>query len=71
MGEGRGGYRLLLTKPEGRRPLARLKRRWKDNMKTGVREVGWGINWIYRAQSTDRWRAVVNAVMNLAVGFFF
>jgi hypothetical protein len=68
MGERRGAYRGLVGKPEGRRPLGRPRRRWKDNIKMDLREVGWGgINWINLAQDRDRWRALVNAVMNLRV----
>jgi hypothetical protein len=68
MGERRGAYRALVGKPEGRRPLGRPRRRWEDNIKMGVREVGWGgMDWINLAQDRDRWRAVVNTVMNLRV----
>jgi hypothetical protein len=67
-GEGRGAYRILVGRPEGRRPLGRPRRRWVDNIKMDIREVGWGgMNWIELAQDTDRWRALVNAVMNLRV----
>jgi hypothetical protein len=55
-------------KPEGRRPLVRPRRRWEDNIKIYLREVGWGgMDWINLAQDRDRWRALVNAVMNLRV----
>jgi hypothetical protein len=58
----------LAGKPEGRRPLGRPRRRWEDNIKMDLREVGWGIiDWISLAQDRDRWRALVNAVMNLRV----
>jgi hypothetical protein len=68
MGEGRGAYRILVGRPEGRRPLARPWRRWDDNIKMDLQEVGWdGVAWIDMAQDRDRWRAVVNAVMNLRV----
>jgi hypothetical protein len=68
MGEGRGAYRILVGRPEGRRPLGRPKRRWEDNIKVDIREVGCGgMNWIELAQDRDRWRALVNAVMNLRV----
>jgi hypothetical protein len=68
MGERRGAYRALVGKPEGRRPLERPRRRWEDNIKMDLREVGWGgMDWINLAQERDRWRALVNAVMNLRV----
>jgi hypothetical protein len=68
MGERRGAYRPLVGKPEGRRPLGRPWRRWKDNIKMDMREVGWGgMDWINLAQDRDRWRALVNTVMNLRV----
>jgi hypothetical protein len=55
-------------KPEGRRPLGRPRRRWEDNIKMDLLEVGWeGADWIDLAQDRDRWRALVNAVMNLLV----
>jgi hypothetical protein len=54
-------------RPEGRRPLGRSRRRWEDNIKMDVQEVGWGMDWIDLTQDRDRWRAVVNAVMNLRV----
>jgi hypothetical protein len=55
-------------KPEGRRPLGRPRRRWEDNIKMDLREVGWGgMDSINLAEDRDRWRAVVNAVMNLRV----
>jgi hypothetical protein len=67
-GERRGAYRALVGKPEGRRPLGRLRRRWEDNIKMDLREVGWGgMDWINLAQDRDSWRALVNAVMNLRV----
>jgi hypothetical protein len=54
--------------PEGRRPLGRPRRRWEDNIKMDLQEVGWGgMDWIDMAQDRDRWRAVVNAVMNFRV----
>jgi hypothetical protein len=68
MGEMRGEYKALVGKPEGRRPLGRPRRRWEDNIKMDLREVGWGgTDWINLAQDRDRWRALVNAVMNLRV----
>jgi hypothetical protein len=68
MGEGRGVYRVLVGKPEGKRPLGRPRRRWEDNIKMGLQEVGCGgMKWIELAQDRDRWLALVNAVMNLQV----
>jgi hypothetical protein len=64
MGERRGAYRVLVGKPEGRRPLGRPRRRREDNIKMNLREVGLevgGMDWIHLAQDRDRWRAVVNA----------
>jgi hypothetical protein len=67
MGEKRNGYRLLLGKPEGKRPLGR-PRRWVDNIKTDLLEIGWGgVDWIGLAQGMDKCRALVNAVTNLRV----
>jgi len=68
MGEGRNVYRVLVGKPEGRRQLRRPRRRWEDNIKMDFQEVGCGdMNWIELTQDRDRWRALVNAVMNLRV----
>ena len=68
MGERRGVYRVLVWKPEGKRPLGRPRRRWQDNTKMDLQEVGCGsVDWIELAQDRDRWRAFVNAVMNLRV----
>jgi len=68
MGEGIGVYRVLVGKPEGKSPLGRHRRRWGDNIKMDLQEVGcWCLDWIRLAQDTDRWRALVNAVMNLRV----
>jgi hypothetical protein len=68
MGEVRGAYNILVGKPEGRRPLGRPRRRWEDNIKTDLREIGFGyVDWIHWAQDRDRWRALVNTVMNLRV----
>jgi hypothetical protein len=67
MGEKRVAYRILVRRPEGRRPLGRPRRRWEDNIKLDLQDVGWGMDWIELAQDRDRWRAVVNAVMNLWV----
>jgi len=61
-------YRVLVRKPEGKKPLGRPRRRWEDNIKVGPQEVGCGgMDWIDQAQDRDRWRAMVNAVMNLRV----
>jgi hypothetical protein len=68
MGEGRNVYRVLVGKPEGKRPLERLRRRWECGIRMDLREIGWGgVEWIHHAQDRDRWLAVVNAVMNLRV----
>jgi hypothetical protein len=68
MEEGRNVYRVLVGKPEGKSPLGRPRRRWKDGIKMDLREIGWGgAEWLHLAQDRDRWRAVVNAVMNLRV----
>jgi hypothetical protein len=68
-GEVRGAYNILVGRPEGRRPLGRLRRsRWEDNIKMDLREIGFGdVDWINWAQDRDRWRALVNTVMNLRV----
>jgi hypothetical protein len=66
MGERRGAYRILVGRREGRRPLERHSHRWEDNNKIDLQEVEWeGVDWIYIAQDRDRWRALVNEVMNL------
>jgi len=68
MGEGRGVYRVLVVKPEGKRPLGRPRLRWEDNIKMDIQEVGCaGMDWTELAQDRYRWRAFVNAVMNLRV----
>jgi hypothetical protein len=67
-GEGRGVYRVLVGKPEVKGSLGRPKLRWNDNIKIDFQEVGCGVmDWIALAQDRDRWRALVNAVMNLPV----
>ena len=68
MGEERGVYRVLVGKSEGKRPLGRPRRRWVDNIRMDLQEVGCGYkDWIGRAQDRDRWRTLVSAVMNLQV----
>jgi hypothetical protein len=67
MAERRCAYRVLMGKREKRRPLERLRRRWRNNIKMDPREVEWGIDWVDRAQDRDRWRAVMNTVMHLRV----
>ena len=68
MGEGRGGYSVLVGTPEGKRPLGRPRRRWEDNIKVDLQEVVCGgMDWIELVQDTDRWQALVNAVMKLRV----
>jgi hypothetical protein len=68
MGERRGIYRVLMGKPEGKRPLGRPRHRWEDNIKMDLLEMGCGgLDCIKLAEDGDRWRAVVNAVMNLWV----
>jgi hypothetical protein len=68
MGEGRGVYRVLVRRPEGKRPLGRHRRRWEDNIKMDLREISIDMtNWIRLAQDRVQWRAFVNTVMNLRV----
>jgi hypothetical protein len=67
-GEQRKAYRLLVGNAEGTRPLGRPRRRWVDNIRMDLREVGWGdVDWIGLAQDRNRWRALVNSVLNLRV----
>jgi hypothetical protein len=68
MGEKRGVYRVLVRKTQGKRPPRRPRRRWVDNIKIDLQEVKFGfMDWIELAQDRDRWRALVNTVMNLRV----
>ena len=64
MGEERGVHRVLVGKPEGKSSLGRPRRRWEDNIKMALQEVGGGGDWMELAQDRDRWRALVNKVMN-------
>jgi hypothetical protein len=67
-GEKRNAYRLLVGQPEGKRPLGRQRRRWVVNIRMDLGEVGWGdVDWIGLAHNRNRWRAVVNSVLNLRV----
>jgi hypothetical protein len=66
MGERKDAYRVLVGRPKGMRSLGRPRRRWHVNIKTNLQEVGWGgMDWIVLAQDRDRWRALVNAAMNV------
>jgi hypothetical protein len=68
IGEVRGAYNILVGRPEGRRQLGRPRRRWEDNKKIDLREIDFGdVDWIHLAQDRDRWRTLVNTVMNLRV----
>jgi hypothetical protein len=68
MGEKRNECRILVGKPEGRRPLGRPRCRWLDNIKIDLRERGWdGVDWVDLAQDRDQWRALLNTAMNLRV----
>ena len=67
MGERRGVHRVLVGKPEGKRPLGRPRHRWEDNTKMDLQEVGRDGDWMVLAQDRDRWRALVNTVMNFRV----
>jgi hypothetical protein len=67
MGDGRGVYRVLVRRPEGKRPLGRPRRRWEDNIKLDLREMFYGANWIRLAQDRVQWWVFVNMVMNLRV----
>jgi hypothetical protein len=68
MGENRNTCRILVVKPEGKRPLGKPRRRWVENIRTDLREIGWNVmDWVDLAQDRDQWRALVNTVMNLRV----
>ena len=68
MGEGKGVYRVLVGKPEGKRPLGRHRRRWEDNIKVDLQEAGCGgMDLIELVQDRDRWQALVTEVMNLRI----
>jgi hypothetical protein len=68
LGEKRNAYRILVVIPEGKSSLVRPRRRWVDNIKMDLRQVGWdGVDWIDMAEDSDRWRALVNTVLNLRV----
>jgi hypothetical protein len=68
MGEVRKVYKFLVGKPEGKRPLGKPRRRWENEIRMDLREIGLGrVDWILLSQDRDRWRAVVRAVMNLQV----
>jgi hypothetical protein len=64
IGEKRGAYRILVGRPDERRPLGIPRHRWEDNIKMDLQELGWGMDWIELTQDRDRWWARVNAVMN-------
>jgi hypothetical protein len=68
MGEERNVYKVLMGKPEGKRPLGRPRHRWEYGIRMDLREIGWGrVDWIQLAQDRDWWQALVNIVMNLWV----
>jgi len=68
MGKGRGVHRVLVGRPEGKRPLERPRRRWEDNIKMDLQEMTGGCgDWMELSQDRDRWRALVSTVMNLRV----
>jgi hypothetical protein len=65
MGDMRNGYKILVRKPEGKRPLGRHKHRWEDNIRIDLMEIGWEVvDWTHLAQDSAQWRALVNSVMN-------
>jgi len=64
----RSVYKILVLESEGKRPLRRPRRRWEDNIRMDLKEIGWeGVYWIHLAQDRDQWRALVNTVMNFRV----
>jgi hypothetical protein len=68
MGEEKNVYRVLMGKPEGKRPLVKPRHRWEDGIRMDLREIGWGsVDWIQLAQDRDQWWALVNMVMNFRV----
>ena len=67
MGEGRGMHKVLVGKPDGKKTLGRPRRRWDDNIKMDLQEVGGGGDWMELAQDRDRWRALVNMIKNFRV----
>jgi hypothetical protein len=68
MGEVRGAYNILVGRPEGRRPLGGPGRKWEDNIKMDLGEIGFGdVDWIHLARDRDTWRGLMNTVMNLRV----
>jgi hypothetical protein len=68
MWEKMNSYRILVGKPEGKRPIGRSRRRWECNIKMDLREIGWdGMDWIHLAQDWDQWGALVNMVINFIV----
>jgi hypothetical protein len=68
MGKMRNAYKILVGKPEGKRPFGRPRRSWENNVKMDLKEIWWkGVDWIRLAQDRDQWRVILNAVMNLWV----
>jgi hypothetical protein len=67
-GERRGSYSVLVGKPNGKRPIGRFRRRWEDNIKINLKSISWEtVDWIDLAQDRDKWRDLVDAVMNFRV----
>jgi hypothetical protein len=68
IGEKKNAYRIFVGKPKGKRPVGKPRRRWVDNIKMDLREIGWDrVDWINMAQDRDQWKALVNTVLNLRV----